>query len=106
MRIFLCVWKGCERYESLYAIGDVQKIFPDGVDTAPSDLVPYQRRIEEVLLESNDEDKIVFNGPAWLIALVGHAWYANEHRQHHNVLVFSREKKAYVPLSLGAIDDY
>jgi hypothetical protein len=102
--IYRCVFKANENYKSL--VGDVCTIFPDGVDNAPSDLAPYQRKIDEVFAEDDGSEMIIFNGPAWLIALVGYAWYSNETRKHHNVLIYNKDKDIYERLTLGAIDDY
>jgi hypothetical protein len=109
--IYRCVFKGNEDYSSLEQLANdegtwVVTIFPDGVDNAPSDLSTYQLKIDEVLFDSDERDLILFNGPCWLVALVGHAWYANEDRKHHNVLVYDKESNKYKRLTLGAIDDY
>lgn len=108
--IYRCVVKGCEDYKSLSIFEGVEPevitIFPHGVDNAPSDLSSYQQRIDYVLSEAGPDDCIIFNGPAWLIALVGYAWYANEERRNHNVLVYSKENARYQRLTYGAIDDY
>jgi len=110
MNLYRCVFKGNENYDSaldfLTPYDTMITIFPDGVENAPSDLSPYQRQIDNVLGDADPRDLIIFNGPSWLIALVGHRWYSDEERKHHNVLVFDKELGKYKRLTLGAIDDY
>ncbi len=110
--IYRCVFKANENYASLDLLEptaserSIYTIFPDGVDNAPGDLTEYQRQIDKVLESSEPNDYIIFNGPAWLIALVGYRWYADENRRNHNVLVYNKEQERYVLLTYGAIDDY
>lgn len=108
--IYRCVFKANEDYSSLLHLDGgnnvLATIFPEGVENAPSDLAPYQRKIDEVLAEGDPTALIIFNGPAWLVALVGYAWYSDTNRTHHNVLVYDKESNKYKRLTLGAIDDY
>lgn len=52
--------------------------------------------LEAVLDEANPEtDRIVFNGPAWLIALAGWIWFTQDNRKHYGMLSYDTKQNRY-----------
>ncbi len=105
MTIYVLVRKTTETYDSLFrADTDVNFIFEE-VETFPATVSHYQRKLEEALKFAGSHDRVVFNGPAWLIAIAGGMWYQDDRRIHHNILQFCKFAHAY-KLIEGEIDDF
>ncbi len=103
--IYVLVRKNSESYASLHDGGEVVRFIFDEVESLPNNIAHYQRILEKEIAASDVHDSIVFNGPAWLIAIAGYMWYANEERLRHNVYQFCKHDYKY-KLIQGVIDDF
>jgi hypothetical protein len=55
------------------------------------------KAVLESVLDKADpvRDRIVFNGPAWLIALAGWVWYTQDERTHYGMLTYDTKQNRY-----------
>jgi hypothetical protein len=100
LRIFILLNKGQDDYSSLP--NEANKVFVFEHVGAPSyDAVEEALNKLEVLFHSAQEsDRIIFNGPSWLIAIAGFVWM-NTTRNRLGILAYDNHKKQYVELDNG-----
>ncbi len=100
MRIFILLHKAQDDYSSLPA--DAKKIFVFEHVGSPSYDAAEEAmdKLEVICNDVTDQDRIIFNGPSWLIALAGFVWM-NTYRQTLGVLAYDNHKKQYVELDNG-----
>lgn len=104
-RVFILVNKRDQEYDSIPAQYHRVFLFPYIRDfgTMHNDIVAIKRKIDEVLGDASLEDKIIFNGPSWLIAIAGMVWLSNPDRQNYDIFRYDMKHKNYFELK-GLID--
>ena len=90
MRIFILVRKD-DDYSSL---PEGQKIFIYDAVTNEPDLVSTMQTLDLLFESAAEDDRIVFNGPSWLIAIAGHCWL-QWRETSLGILLYDNKTKTY-----------
>ncbi len=69
----------------------------DRVTSAPveSDFNEAMSRMARVFDFATKGDRIVFNGPSWLIGLAGYIWLSAENRENLGILTYNNNLRQY-----------
>ena len=73
--------------------GEVVYIF-DHINGKP-DMRHIAERLEAVLDLASEFDNIVFNGPAYLIAMAGYFWFTQDDRKYMNMYTYDVTTRQY-----------
>lgn len=100
MRIFILLNKGQDDYSSLPQ--DANKVFVFEHVGAPSHeaVEDAMNKLDTIFNSVEHRDRIIFNGPSWLIALAGFMWMTTA-RHTLGILAYDNHKKQYVELDNG-----
>ena len=99
MRIFILLNKEQDDYSSLPA--NAEKIFVFDRIGNPNPTVCREALGKmAVMFETvRSTDRIIFNGPSWLIALAGYMWLSLDERKSTQMLAYDNFKKQYVEIN-------
>lgn len=107
MKIFVLVHKKNENYEPLINIKGVTAVefIFNQVSRSYDDYKTLYQKIEMILDTAGPDDKIVLNGPAWLVALGGYVWFTRDNApqdKKFGILQYHIGKETYVEMQ-GAL---
>jgi hypothetical protein len=99
MRIFILLNKEQDDYSSLPK--DVTKIFVfDRMGNPTPEAAKSAIEKMEVMFDTaRPDDRVIFNGPSWLIALAGYMWMSHLDRKTTQILAYDNFKKQYVEIN-------
>lgn len=99
MRVFILLHKDQDDYSSLGP--DVEKIFIFDRIGNPSPELAHEAMTKLVVMLGSvtSSDRIIFNGPSWLIALAGWVWMNDENRLCTGILAYDNYKKTYIEVN-------
>lgn len=94
MKIYVLVHRQNDDYSSLE--GKHEFIFESVPATSSPDVQKYLNRLKYILDQAFINDRIVLNGPTWLVALAGYIWLTHEFRDTMQMLIFDSVTHKYV----------
>lgn len=94
MITYVLVHRHGDNYSSLH--GAVKFVFHAIPPTTNPDVKSYISQLEKVLDEAKECDRIVMNGPTWLVALAGYVWLTNENRKRMQMAIFDQYTHKYI----------
>lgn len=99
-RVFILVNKRDQSYDCLPAEFQRVFLFPYIRDfrTAHKDIASIKNVMEEMLGDASLEDRIIFNGPSWLIAIAGMIWLSNPDRIKYDIFRYDMHYNKYVEI--------
>jgi hypothetical protein len=100
VKVFIVLRKDSDDYSSLPADAEKVFLFDKIGNPSPEYAAEVLSRIH-IMLANVDaiNDRIIFNGPSWVIALVGHHWLADALRMESGILAYDNFKRKYIEVN-------
>lgn len=93
-KVFILVHKDTDDYSSIPP--EYEKVFIFEKLGNKPDIPATLPKLGFMLDNAKVGDKIVFNGPTWIIALAGYIWLTNDDRQGIDTFIFDNQQHRYV----------
>lgn len=99
-RVFILVNKRDQEYDCIPAEYQRVFVFPYIRDfrTAHRDIAAIKAKLEEMLGDAGLDDRIIYNGPSWLIAIAGMIWLSNPDRVKYDTFRYDMHYKKYLEI--------